>query len=560
MGERYYTTLRKQILTGMILVPVIPFLLIIGVGYYHFSTSIKENTIASMERIVRDHRDMVASFLRERRADLAFVLAEHGFQELQNPEILSTVFTHLQKESPTFVDLGIFDPQGVLVAYVGPYKLSGKVYKETTWFREVMNKGFFQSDVFLGFRNIPHFVIALSGNHEQQPWVIRATIDTYRFSEIVESIRIGRTGEAYIVNKSGIFQTQRRSGGRFLEHAGEQLHYPDRPNGIRTYVQKDHRDMTFLYATTWIIPHKWLLVVRQDKNDAFAALNKAAWMSLVIAVVSGMGMIFLAIVLSKRIEKRLRITDKEKASLQDQLIRATRLAELGEMAAGFAHEINNPLQVMESDHAYIALILEDMKQKGDFREGEDSQELEQALGQIKKQIRRCARITQSILRFGRQGKPEYKKIDLTTFMPEVVSMIAKKASVNGIELTSTLPEQPLTIHADPGHMQQVLLNLFNNAIYAIVERHGSEGGRLGITGTRTDEGLVEIRVQDNGGGISPENQKKIFSPFFTTKPVGKGTGLGLSVCFGLVENMGGTMEVSSQQGTGTTFTLRFPSR
>jgi two-component system NtrC family sensor kinase len=123
-----------------------------------------------------------------------------------------------------------------------------------------------------------------------------------------------------------------------------------------------------------------------------------------------------------------------------------------------------------------------------------------------------------------------------------------------------LPEQPLKIYADPGHMQQVLLNLFNNAIYAIVERHGSEGGRLGISGSLNTQGLVEIRVQDNGGGISPENQKKIFSPFFTTKPVGKGTGLGLSVCFGLVENMGGTMEVSSQQGTGTTFTLRFPSR
>jgi two-component system, NtrC family, sensor kinase len=116
------------------------------------------------------------------------------------------------------------------------------------------------------------------------------------------------------------------------------------------------------------------------------------------------------------------------------------------------------------------------------------------------------------------------------------------------------------ILADSGHIQQVLINLFNNAIYAILERHGTEGGRLAITGLQTPEKLVEIRVQDNGGGISPENQKKIFSPFFTTKPVGKGTGLGLPVYFGLEENMGGTMEVSSQQGAGTTFTISFPSR
>jgi len=560
MEERYYTTLRKQILSGMILVPVIPFLLIIGVGYYYFSTSIKDNTVASMQRIVRDHRDMVTSFLKERRADLTFLLAEHDFGELQHPENLAVVFEHLQKESPTFVDLGIFNSQGVHVAYVGPYKLSGKVYKDATWFKEVMAKGSYLSDVFLGFRNIPHFVIALSGTYQGQPWVIRATIDTYRFSEFVEKIRIGMTGEAYIVNKDGVFQTQRRSGGGFLEQDGEDLEYPDKPGEIRTYVKEDRRGMTYLYATTWIIPHKWLLVVRQDKDDAFAAFNRAAWLTLVIAIVSGMGMVFLAFLLSGRIEKQLRVTDKEKESLQDQLVRATRLAELGEMAAGFAHEINNPLQVMKSDHAYMELILEDMKKKGDFTVGEDSRELENSLVQIKKQIGRCAKITRSILSFGRQGKPEYKDIDLNTFIPEVVSMIEKKAVVNGIELASDLPEPSLNIYADPGHIQQVLINLFNNAIYAIVERHGSEGGRLFITGVHTPEGLVEIRVQDNGGGISPENQKKIFSPFFTTKPVGKGTGLGLSVCFGLVENMGGTMEVSSQQGAGTTFTLRFPSR
>ena len=458
MEERYYTTLRKQILSGMILVPVIPFLLIIGVGYYYFSTSIKDNTVASMQRIVRDHRDMVTSFLKERRADLTFVLAEHGFGELKDPGTLATVFEHLQKESPTFVDLGIFDSRGVHVAYVGPYKLSGKVYNDALWFKEVLAKGWYQSDVFLGFRNIPHFVIALSGNYEGRSWVIRATIDTYRFSEIVEKIRIGRTGEAYIVSKDGVFQTRRRSGGGFLEQDGEDLEYPDHPGEIRTYVEEDRKGMTYLYATTWIIPHKWLLVVRQDKNDAFAAFNRAAWLSLIIAVVSGIGMVFLAFVLSGRIEKQLRITDKEKESLQDQLVRATRLAELGEMAAGFAHEINNPLQVMKSDHAYIELILDDMKKKGDFREGEDSREIENSLVQIKKQIGRCAKITRSILSFGRQGKPEYKDIDLNTFIPEVVSMIEKKATVNGIELTCELPEKSLNIYADPGHIQQVVLN------------------------------------------------------------------------------------------------------
>ena len=558
MDERYYKTLRKHILTGMMFVPVIPFLLVMGIGYYYFTSSIKESTINSMQRIVIDHREMVASFLKERKADLEFVLAEYDIRQLQNPEILHSVFNHLKDESSTFVDLGIFDANGVHVAYVGPYKLSGKNYKDATWFNQVLNKGVYLSDVFLGYRNVPHFVIAISKTFHGQPWVIRATIDTYRFSEIVEKIRIGRTGEAYIVNPEGVLQTLRRSGGKFLEKNGEGLKYPEQED-VRTYMKKDSMGTVYLYATTWITPHKWLLVVRQEKDDAFAPFNRAAYLSLFIALVSGAVIIFLAFVLSGRIEKRLRITDKEKESLQDQLVRASRLAELGEMAAGFAHEINNPLQVMKSDHSYIELLLSDLRKQGTLKDSEEVNEIENSMAQIKLQISRCAKITRSILKFGRQGEPEFKNIDLTAFIPEVVSMIEKKAEVNGIVLKTEISKDTPPIYGDSGHIQQILLNLFNNAIYAIIDRHGSEGGRLSVRSDITPEGLVEICVEDNGIGINPENQKKIFSPFFTTKPVGKGTGLGLSVCYGLVENMGGIMEVSSQQGSGTTFTIRFPS-
>jgi len=93
---------------------------------------------------------------------------------------------------------------------------------------------------------------------------------------------------------------------------------------------------------------------------------------------------------------------------------------------------------------------------------------------------------------------------------------------------------------------------------AIMERHGTEGGELVIASAPDEDGKVKISVTDNGIGISPENLKKIFSPFFTTKPVGKGTGLGLSVCYGIVDSMGGVMEVSSKRGVGTTFTIRLP--
>jgi len=245
--------------------------------------------------------------------------------------------------------------------------------------------------------------------------------------------------------------------------------------------------------------------------------------------------------------------------LGQQLVRATRLAELGQMAAGFAHEINNPLQIMKSEQALIDTIFSDMRTRGDLKDSEDLKEVEDSMAQIKLQIDRCAKITQAILKFGRQSEPVVKDVDLVSFIPEVTSMVSKKASVNGIALKERIAENTPIVHVDPSQLQQVLLNLYNNAIDAITERHGSQGGELTI-GTGSDEnGRVTISVKDNGIGISPENLKKVFTPFFTTKPVGQGTGLGLSVCYGIVDSMGGVMEVESERGAGTKFSIRLPA-
>ena len=251
--------------------------------------------------------------------------------------------------------------------------------------------------------------------------------------------------------------------------------------------------------------------------------------------------------------------DLEKDRLGEQLIRAGRLAELGEMAAGFAHEINNPLQTMKSEQALIENILSDLKERGEIEDSEDLAELEDSVHQIKVQTDRCAEITQAILRFGRQGESVAKDFDLQDFIPEVVAMIEKKASVHGIRIEQKVSPDVSPVHVDPPQLQQVLLNLFNNAIDAIMEKHGVEGGELVIEAVRSDDGKAQITVKDNGCGISPENLDKIFSPFFTTKPVGKGTGLGLSICYGIIGNMGGAMEVSSEKGMGTALTIRLPA-
>ena len=157
---RYYT-MKRIILACMILVPASVFIAVLTIGYYYFTTSIENSTIASMERIVEDHRQMIDSFLRERKANLEFILHSYGYDDLADPETLYNIFGQLQKESTAFVDLGVFNEEGIHVSYQGPFKLVGKDYGKEEWFRQVMQEGYYISDIFLGFRRVPHFIIAL---------------------------------------------------------------------------------------------------------------------------------------------------------------------------------------------------------------------------------------------------------------------------------------------------------------------------------------------------------------------------------------------------------------
>ncbi len=557
-SEQRYGKLRKMVLVCMILVPLIPFFFTVGIGYYYFTSALEKITISSTSRIVDDHRHMIEFFLQERRADLEFILRSYDFDYLAQHENLLKVFERLQIKSNAFIDLGVFNQEGVHVAYQGPFKLSGRIYKNEDWFSEVMKKEVFISDIFLGFRRVPHFVIAMAKQEGSSRWVIRATIDTYVFNDLVKKVRIGTTGEAYLLNKEGIFQTERRSGGNILDEDRDFTKYVTQDSEIMTFIEKDYLGVDYFFATTWLKDKEWLLVVRQETRDAFRSLRQAGSLILLIALVGGGSITAMALFLTNRILQRMIKTDTEKDQLEEQLIRASRLAELGEMAAGFAHEINNPLQIIRSEHALVNMILLELTDKEKIDAPEEMAELHDSINQIGLQVQRCSEITHSILKFGRKTETTPADVDLREFIPGVVQMISSKASVNGVNIQLDIADDTPPVHGDSGQLQQVLINLLNNAMDAIYEKHGVRGGELMITSGHDGKNMVHISVKDNGCGIGNEDQKKIFSPFYTTKPIGKGTGLGLSVCYGIINAMGGSMEVASEKGIGTTFTVRLP--
>ena len=554
-----YGGIRNILLNTMIWVPILPFTLVLIISFYFFKTSLETNAQARMVRIVQDHRQLIENFLEERTRNLEFIINAYTFQELSESENLKAVFENLKKTSIAFVDLGVFNSDGLHVSYQGPYALEGRHYGDTDWFKEVMKSGYYISNVFMGYREVPHFIIAIASGAGSKRWAIRTTIDTQTFESLAGGVRIGDTGEAYIVNTSNELQTTRRSGGNLLEKIMDNIRYPASDRQIDSFIQQDDKGEKYLYATALLKNSTWVLVARQKTADAFALLTTTIYLAAVILFLGGAAIVAVAFHMTGRIVGRMEKLDAEKKDLSQQLIGTSRLAELGEMAAGFAHEINNPLQIIKNEQSLIDTLLSELKEAGQLKDSETLAELMDSVNQINLQISRCSKITQAILKFGRQSEPEVRDIDLKGFISEVTKMIQQKAGVHGIALHQNIAATKMIVRSDPAQLQQVLLNFFNNAIDAIIARHGVSGGELTVAARPTDQSFVEIRVTDNGSGISPENLEKVFMPFFTTKPVGQGTGLGLSVCYGIVESMGGSMEVNSQEGLGSTFTVKLPA-
>ncbi len=239
--------------------------------------------------------------------------------------------------------------------------------------------------------------------------------------------------------------------------------------------------------------------------------------------------------------------------LQEDLVQIDRLAEMGRIASGVAHEINNPLAIISEASGWAEEVITDAKGLNP----DDREELKEAVKKINLQTMRCRNITHKLLDFVRDVPPKKAEFDIHSLLKGTVDFLRPELKHTTIEVEFAFPQEPLSIISDPKLLEQVFVNLVTNAIYAVQEnREGN--GYIKIQTTRTDAG-VDVDIEDNGGGIPEEARASIFKLFYTTKPPGKGTGLGLSICRNIVKNLGGELSFQSKVGAGTTFTVSIPS-
>ncbi|MFH1672375.1 MAG: hybrid sensor histidine kinase/response regulator [Pseudomonadota bacterium] len=246
-------------------------------------------------------------------------------------------------------------------------------------------------------------------------------------------------------------------------------------------------------------------------------------------------------------EEKLREA-KFRAKMGQQMIAAERLASLGTLAAGVAHEINNPLAIIKESAGWMTLLLK----KEELAAMPRKQDFENALNKIEKGIERARRITHQLLGAARKNDSSLSKVDLREMVDEAVQLVHREAANKDVEVMQVMDPSTVIIQSYPYQLRQIMINLLTNAIHAT----GSGGKITIVLEGNGDE--VSLTVSDTGEGIPKENLERIFEPFFTTKSPGEGTGLGLFVTRGIIEKIGGTIDVESRPGHGSSFCIKLP--
>jgi len=547
MIQDEFNKLRLKLIAISLAFSFIP-LFSLGLGLYdRFYETYTDKVHGNLRNLVENKKTTIDMFLSERVAQLSTLALTEAYADMSNEKYLEHIFSVLQLHSKSFLDLQVIDQNGICVAYVGPYPLRGVDYGKEEWFGKAMAKGVHISDVFMGFRKYPHFNIAISRREGDKTWVLRAAIDSDIFDSLVRSVHLGKSGDAFILSTGHVLQTKPRFGHDMFDT----LSFPDIPRFPGTRVEEFATGgQTSLFAMTWLNQKDWLLVIKDDPREELLPLYRARWLLILLLAGGSLLVIGGAVFIANSTVRQLIVAEREKAALDASLTQSSKMAALGKLAAGVAHEVNNPLAIIMEKAGWMRDLLseEDIKASPNFGEFED------AVSKIEFHVRRAKDVTHRLLGFARRMEPTQEDLDVNLLLDQTRSFLENEASFRGIAFITDYQKNLPRIESDASQLQQVFLNIFDNAIDAI-----DKNGSITIcTRAGTDNNEVEIAISDTGKGIPRETLEKIFDPFFTTKKVGEGTGLGLTISYSIIEKLGGHINVTSEEGKGTTFHIALP--
>ena len=541
-----YSRLWRSAVMLTALSAILPLLAITWFDYNVTRKAVESDTMSRTSRTVSNTKRTISGFLLERKSALDFIVHDNTFEELIDPARLEKILENLQKSFGGISDIGVIDATGRQIAYVGPYSLTDKNYSGQEWFRQVVDRGIYISEVFLGFRNVPHLVIAIS--HELPNgsfYILRTAIDTDQLNDQMTTLELGAQGNAFIINTQGELQIPARHHEKTFEKIA--IPIPPFSPSTETLDYHDPYEGDFIIGYAYVPDTPFILMIAKNKNELMKSWHKTR-VEILIFLSVGILIVMVGVIgFATFFVNNIYIADQRRIKTLHQVEYSNKLASIGRLAAGVAHEINNPLAIINEKSG----LIKDIFQFSDKYAKDEK--LTGLVDAIHNSVARCGAITKQLLSFARHMDVSFQPVKLETIIRDVIGFLGKEAEYRNIYITIDVAKNIPDFESDRGKLQQVFLNLFNNSFAAM-----TEGGNLNVAASLMKDDRVRLTVADNGCGIPEKDLKKIFEPFFSTRTRTGGTGLGLSITYSLIQEIGGAIEVSSTPGVGTRFVITLP--
>ncbi len=534
-----YSRLRQQMLAVLLLFGLAPLLAMGVAGFLANKEEVESHTRNVLETVAQDRKAAIELFLDARLDALAFAAASQPASALASAAGLERIRQLLQHGAGGIVDLALLDGTGKPLAHTGPY---GPMLPDSGahGLEEARVLGRYESDVFLGLGRFPHMILAVAKREGEALYILRATIDATALGSLVRQGGSESGADVFILDRAGKYQTQQDETHQILARAEMEPATPHSGVRVTEAVHNGNREIT---ATTWLRHDRWLLVARQAPPSFSNHLRRHP----ILTVVFVLGLLIvppLSVFVAHYRLRQIRGLEAERAALLESVAESQKMATIGRLAATVAHEINNPLAVI---HAQIGVI-------SDGLAGESTpfaRDVSERVKKIEAQIERGRKVTHRLLGFSRRVGPDLEPVDVQAALEEAVGFVEKETEASGTRFVRNYQLDVPMIRTSLAQMQQVFLNLINNAVDAL----GGQG-EVVLTIRQADAGIA-VTIADNGPGIPEKQLRHMFEPFYSTK-AGNHAGLGLAICRETMQNLGGDIDVASRPGEGTTFTLRFP--
>ncbi|MCI4624623.1 MAG: ATP-binding protein [Candidatus Magnetoovum sp. WYHC-5] len=554
-GSSRYSRIKMSIATIMFSIVLIFLAIVLIRSHLWLMDFIKGETKNQLVSQLETSKGTIELLIAEKLSALRFIASQYSYAKLIDETVLYSCLQDFKKAFGEIVDIGVIDSKGVMRAYVGPYDLKKKYAKEE-WFEKLLTREEYVSSVSTNST----FVIAVKNfEHDKKGfWVLRITVDVEFLKEQIAAIKMKDVDDVFIVNHDGILQTNSKFYGKLLDkYPLEVPHYQQGIN-ILDFVKIQKKLSVIGY--TYIKNSPWILMyIAQSMKDTHYVKTFLKEM-VTVFIISIIILILITLRMAHVMVKWMKEADRKRDEAISEIEHSNRLASIGRLAAGVAHEINNPISIINQKAGLMKDILDinietsnPIEFQNFVNNSKNKDKFISLINGIIDAVARCRTITHRLLGFARNIETALEPFDLNVTIKEVIGFLDKEIHFRDVILITNLYDRLSHIISNKGEIQQVLLNIINNALDA-VER----GGTIEIATGMVDLYNVYISIEDNGYGIDSAHLKNIFEPFFTTKERGKGTGLGLFISYGIVKKLGGNISVESELNRGTKFTIQLP--